>query len=222
MVQSVKKIRGYYQNRFSKEENRKKKKIWQILCREVFRQYIKKSDTVIDIGAGYCEFINTISAKRKIAIDLNPDTQKKAGRGIEVLLVPATKLPNNYSNKADVAFMSNFLEHLSSREEILISLKEVYRVLKRNGRLLIMQPNIDLVKERYWDFFDHKIPLNTASISEALVNAGFTVEKVIKRFLPYTTKQPLPQNSFFVSLYLHIPPQIRPFAGQSLFIAKKT
>lgn len=85
--------------------------MWQTLCEHFFSRFVRSSDTVVDVGAGYCEFINHIRAARKIAIDLNPDVRKFAMPGIEILNEPCTTLGSLDSNFADVVFMSNFLEH---------------------------------------------------------------------------------------------------------------
>jgi hypothetical protein len=38
----------------------------------------------------------------------------------------------------------------------------------------------------YWDFFDRHIALSESSSGEALEIEGFTLERVVPRFLPYT------------------------------------
>jgi len=49
-----------------------------------------------------------------------------------------------------------------------------------------MGPNIKYLSGLYWDFWDHYIPLTEASLKEALVVRGFTVDECFGRFLPYT------------------------------------
>ncbi|EKD66949.1 MAG: hypothetical protein ACD_48C00660G0001, partial [uncultured bacterium] len=124
-------------------------------------------------------------------------------------------------HKAHVVFMSNFLEHLESKDEVLAVLIAARSLLKKGGTILIMQPNIDLVKERYWDFFDHKVALNGPSVVEALELAGFTTDVYIKRFLPYTAKSRyIPKIPPLTWLYLLLPEYLRPFAGQSFISAR--
>jgi hypothetical protein len=41
---------------------------------------------VLDLGSGYCEFINQINAGRKYAMDLNPATSYHAADDVRVLL----------------------------------------------------------------------------------------------------------------------------------------
>jgi hypothetical protein len=66
-----------YKNRFSKAVLPRKNAIWKIICTNFLQKYIDNDATVIDVACGYGEFLNNISAGRKIAIDLNPDAKRK-------------------------------------------------------------------------------------------------------------------------------------------------
>jgi len=217
----VKTVQDYYQKRFPKEELKRKDELWKVLCTNYFEIYVKPNHTVMDIGAGYCEFINNINANQKFAVDINPDTKKIANKNVNVVDTISTNIPTKFNGKMDIVFMSNFLEHLSSKEEIIKTLERCYELLKKDGKVLIMQPNIDLVHEAYWDFIDHKMPLNEASVLEALELTNFKIDISVKRFLPYTTKSSFANLSNLIGIYLLIPPKIRPFAGQSFFVAHK-
>ncbi len=214
-------VKNFYQNRFSNLENQKRDDVWQVLCSSFFQKYIDKNATVLDIGAGYGEFINNIKCKQKIVVDINPDVKKFVDKNVKVYLVPANKTPISLKNKIDVAFMSNFLEHLSTKEELLEIISRINNILKKDGVIMILQPNIDLIKEAYWDFIDHKIPLNRKSLEEALEICGFEVLEFVERFLPYTSKTKIPFNKLLVETYLSFPPLLRPFAGQSFVLARK-
>lgn len=218
----MKQVQEFYQHRFKEKEYFIREKIWQILCKKVFQKMVDKEDVVMDLGAGYCELINNIDCKTKIAVDLNPDTKIKAKSGTQVLNINVLDIPAKFDRKIDVIFMSNFLEHLNSKSEVMAVLEKSFKLLKKNGKLIIMQPNIDLVKEKYWDFIDHSVALNLSSLTEALETAGFKIKLKIKKFLPYTTKTNLGSyTAFFLKLYLLLPPSLRPFAGQSLVVAFK-
>lgn len=215
-------VEQYYKLRFQNKEIPKRNQIWKTLCLSFFQRYVSTSDTLLDIGAGYCEFINNINCYRKIAVDINPSTKKFANKNIEILQVSALSIPSKLHNKIDVIFVSNFLEHLNSKKEVVTFLMNCRKILKENGTLLLLQPNISLVKEAYWDFIDHTVPLNTNSIKEVLEITGFKIEIFIEKFLPYTTKQKfLPQNDIFIKIYLKLPYFLRFFAGQSFVLARK-
>lgn len=210
-----------YRHRFSSREYKLRQSLWNTICKESLQKYINPRDRVMDIGAGYCEFLHAVTCFKKIAVDLNPDTKKFAGRGITVLSTSVKDIPSIYFGKVDVIFMSNFLEHLPSKEHIFEVLNIAQRLLNEGGRIIILQPNIALTKESYWDFIDHHIAVTDKSIVEVLELCGFVIQVVVKRFLPYTTKSKIPVHPWLARLYLRIPQILRPFAGQSLFVATK-
>ena len=98
--------------------------------------------------------------------------------------------------------MSNYLEHLASADAVVSQLKVVRDVLRPGGRVIVLQPNIRLVGGAYWDFLDHKTPLTERSLEEAAQTAGLETERLITRFLPYTTKSRFPQRGWLVRGYL--------------------
>lgn len=210
-----------YRERFDAGEMSKRNRLWRVLCTDFFQKLIPEGSTVLDIGAGYCEFINNIRARKKYAVDLNEDIRRFANQDVEVFVCSASNLDFLPDNSINIAFMSNFLEHLKTKEEVLEVLLEVHRVLKLGGAVLILQPNIRYAYKQYWDFFDHHIPLSDKSLAEALRIAGFEVERIIPRFLPYTTKSKLPQHDFLVRLYLRFPPAWQIMGGQAFVVGRK-
>ncbi|MBA2355649.1 MAG: class I SAM-dependent methyltransferase [Acidobacteria bacterium] len=210
-------VQTIYQRRFA-DMLAFRRQMWEVLCREFFQQHVPPGATIVEIGAGYCEFINHIRAGRKIAVDLNPDTRTHAGPDVEVITSVTSRIDGLESGLADVVFASNFLEHLS-REDILATLREVRRVLKPSGRFLVLQPNIRYCKEDYWQFFDHITPLCERSLTEALETTGFEVVSMRGRFLPFTTHGRLPNSIALLRLYLKLRPAWRIFGQQSFAIA---
>lgn len=217
----MKKIEKLYSNRFSKGELEKKSEVWSVIVRDFFQRYVRKTDSVLDIAAGDCEFINRIECRRKYALDLNPNVLEKSGKGINVRVGNCTDLSRYDANHFDVVFASNIFEHLESKKELYKTLRQIGRVLKAGGKLLILQPNIRYAYREYWDFFDHNIPLSHHSMLEALVEADFKVTEVRPRFLPYSTKQQPLLHPFLVWLYLKSRFLQGIFGKQMFIVAKK-
>lgn len=210
-----------YRHRFSDAEVASKKRIWQVLCEQYFSRFVPANARVVDIGAGYCEFINHIPAADKIAIDLNPDTVRFAAPGVKVIHESCTNAPSIATSSVDVVFMSNFLEHLPSKEVVLDTLRECARMLRPGGRAIILQPNIRFLYDEYWDYFDHHTALSDRSLVEGVSLAGLDAEVVVPKFLPYTTKSRLPQAPWLVSLYLRFPLAWSVLGKQALVVARK-
>lgn len=210
-----------YHRRFPETELARKHAIWKVLCTEFFSRYVKPADTVVDIGAGYCEFINNIVAARKIAVDLNPDVRRFANPDVQVVNESCTAIGKLADDSVDVVFMSNFLEHLPHKDLVLDTFRETRRILRPGGRVVVLQPNIRYLPGEYWDFFDHHTPLTERSLVEGLQLAGLSPDVVVARFLPYTTKSRLPQAPWIVSLYLKLPFVWRFVGKQALVVASK-
>ncbi|MEW4566925.1 class I SAM-dependent methyltransferase [Tautonia sp. JC769] len=211
-----------YAHRFSDRDRQEKARLWQVLCRSFFDRHVPGDGAVLDVGAGYCDFINRVRARRRIAVDLNPDTATAADPGVEVFTHPLERLDEVIeAGSIDLAFASNVFEHLRGPDALLRVLGALRRVLRPGGRLIIMQPNARVVGGAFWDFFDHTLPLSEKGMAEALGIAGYEVIEARAKFLPYTTKSRLPRWPILVRLYLAFPPAHWLFGGQMLVIARK-
>jgi SAM-dependent methyltransferase len=209
-----------YRERFADEDRAFKERAWAILCGSMFQRYIGAADTVLDVGAGHGEFLNSIRAGRKIAVDLNPDVARFV-RDARFFQIPSTDLSPIPSESVDVVFSSNFLEHLADKRAVLATLAECHRVLRPKGTIIILMPNIRYLHGRYWDYFDHHTPLTEHSLVEALRLSDFTPERVVPRFLPYTVKQgSLPKSTFLLRIYLRLP-LIWPLFGRQMLVISR-
>jgi len=216
-------LTALYRKRFDSKELAEKKVLWSALCRGMFQQYVPESGTVLDLGAGNCEFSNAISARRRVAVDLNPETADFADPDVEVLLTSSTDLSALADGSVDTVFTSNFFEHLPTKEVLMETLRESHRVLAPGGRIVVLMPNIRYVGGRYWDYLDHYLPLTHLSMVEGLELAGFSAERVIPRFLPYTIRNSrLPVSAGLVRLYLWFRPAWRVLGSQMLVVARRS
>ncbi len=217
----MKDIGRLYRYRFPESELRVREEIWKVLCRDYFQQYVKSTDTVLDLGCGFGEFIRFIKAGKKIAIDINDDAARFLPSEIEYHQQSVMQVDSLPSDSIDVCFVSNLFEHLSSKDELDVLLSMILQVLRPGGMLVALQPNIKYCPGAYWDFYDHNIPLSHLSCAEAFSKSGYEVVKTISRFLPYTTKSAIPKHQLLVRIYLHFPLLWRLFGKQFLIIGRK-
>lgn len=216
-----------YARRFSAAEEATRETIWKILCADFLQQYVSPADMVVDLGAGDGHFSRNIKARRRVAVDLSEHVLPLARYGVETVIAPGTRFADRLDEKADVVFMSNFLEHLPNKRVLLDVLEECRRALKPSGRIVILQPNIRYVGPAYWDYIDHHIALTEFSLVEALEVSGFAVERLIPRFLPYTARSKLGaavrngRAAWLIRAYLKLPFFWRWF-GRQTFVAARS
>ena len=206
-----------YETRFSPAERLDKVRLWTVLVRDFFQRYIDPTDHVLDIGGGFCEFINMVQAARKYVVDSNPAVESYAAADVQIMPMANGQILGLPEASCDVAFASNIFEHLHDTDELFRMLREIRRILKPGGRLLVLQPNIKYAYREYWDFIDHHLPLSHESVSEALISLGFRVQECYPRSLPYSTKSRLPKLPSFVQWYLRLP-ILWPLFGKQMFL----
>lgn len=193
-------------------------RVWGQLC-PFFARWIKPDAAVLDLGSGYCEFINTVDARTRYAMDLNPEVRRRAANGVTVLEQDCSE-SWNVSN-LDAVFTSNFLEHLPDKAAVERTLQHAHAALQPGGVLIAMGPNVKYVPGAYWDFFDHYVALTELSLVEVLQKCGFEIEVCIPRFLPYSMSQGRTYPLWMLRAYLTLPFAWPWFGKQFLVVARK-
>jgi len=204
--------------RFNDKMLEARNRLWHVLCTDFFQQFINQNETVLDMGAGCCEFINNIICKKKYAMDVNEKLMKYARQEVQILIGESSKASTLLNGeKVNVVFLSNFLEHIPTKDKLVHTLEEIKKILKADGKLLILQPNIRYCYKNYWDFFDHYIPLSHKSLEEILTALDFKIIVMKPKFLPFSTKSRLPLHPLLVKMYLKFTP-IQLVIGKQMFI----
>jgi SAM-dependent methyltransferase len=209
-----------YRRRFAGAEDYRKA-VWRVLTGEVFSKWIPSDSSVLDLGSGYCEFINQIRARWKYAMDLNPATKSHAGRDVAVLLQDCSAEWQVPPATLDTVFTSNFLEHLPDKAALERTVENAIRCLKPGGRLIALGPNIRYTGCAYWEFYDHYIALTDRSLIELLEKCGLEIEYARAQFLPYTMANGRRYPTWVLYAYLQMPPLWRLFGKQFLVVARK-
>ena len=154
-------------------------------------------------------------------MDLNPKVKNYLQEDICFIKQDCSSSWDIESNSLDLVFSSNFFEHLPNKKSLNSTIVEIKKALKPDGLMIAMGPNIKTLKGKYWDFWDHHVPLSDASINELLELHNFSVLKIISKFLPYNMVRVRKHPLFLVSLYLKVPLFWTIFGKQFLIIAKK-
>ena len=205
----------YYATRYTRDPRRRA--VWRHIA-TYLQRWISPTADVLELGAGYCDFSNVISAGSRTAVDLEPSFAEFSDAGVVTSIGPCTDLSRFADASFDVVFASNLLEHLE-RGDLLATLGEIRRVLRSGGRLILVQPNFRLRPHEYFDDYTHITVFTDRSLPDMLAANGFAREHVEARFLPLTLKSRLSFGHHLVPLYLRLP--WRPLAGQMLVIATR-
>jgi len=193
--------------------------VWKVVAEHLAR-WMPRAGHVLEIGAGYCEWINNVTAAVRVAVDIWPETARYAAPGVETKILDVSRdLASLGTSSFDAVLASNILEHFEPGVASSV-VEDVARLLKPGGRLLIVQPNFRFAAKQYFDDYTHRSVFTDVSLPNLLRAHGFRIDHVQPRFLPYSMRDSrLPIRSWTVRAYLRSP--IKPMAGQMLVVASK-
>ncbi|MDB5104285.1 MAG: SAM-dependent methyltransferase [Fibrobacteres bacterium] len=139
-----------------------------------FREFIRPSDTVIDLGSGGGFLLGNVRCARKMGVEINPSARRDAAlfAGIDTVERPED-LPDSF---ADIVISNHALEHMHSPLEVL---RTLLPKLKPGARLVLVVPNDPPQQE--WDPGDinkHLFTWNPMTLGNLVALAGYKVQKV--------------------------------------------
>jgi len=197
---------------------RERAHVWREIARYV-RRDAPGAKIAVELGPGYCDFINAFPAEQKIAFDLNSEMREFADADVDLRIQDASHLADLLPGSVDLIFASNFLEHLDESEAVQL-LSTARKVLSGRGRLILLQPNHRLCAEHYFDDPTHKTIFDDRSICQWLQRCGLQPLRIVPGLLPFSMKSRLPKWPLLVRVYLNSP--FRPLAAQMYVVAEPT
>lgn len=198
-------------------EDPHRRAVWQEIANYV-SHFIPESGRVLELGAGYCDWINQVQAKERVATDLWEGITRYAQPGVRYVVGDVTKTLASLSpQRFDAILASNFFEHFA-HEELDRLLEHVRDRLHDQGVLIVIQPNFTYAYRHYFDDYTHRAVFTSVSLQAFLQHKGFQIVHSEPRFLPLTMKSRLPKWRWLVRAYLRSP--FRPLAGQMLIVAR--
>ena len=191
--------------------------VWKIVA-EHLAPWVPAAARVLEIGAGYCDWINHVVAARRVAVDIWPETARYATDGVESLVLDVSRDLSTLGTAAfDVVLASNILEHFEPGVAASV-VDDIGRVLAPDGRLIVIQPNFRYAAKHYFDDYTHRSVFTDVSLPNLLRAHAFVIDRVEPRFLPYSMRgTKLPIRPWTVRAYLRSP--FKPMAGQMLVVA---
>lgn len=159
--------------------------------RQVTKRLPKNPGVVADFGAGYdCRLLLSLKQSylnaRMIAVDTEFDSQLASINNLSLVTSDLNEILIVESESIDVGLSLAVLEHLNKPD---VFLKEVHRVLKPGGVLLLTTPGptskplleflayrLHIIDEH--EIRDHKHYFSSEELKHHLVVAGFKVENI--------------------------------------------
>jgi ubiquinone/menaquinone biosynthesis C-methylase UbiE len=204
----------YHATRFTPDPRRRR--LWQTLVACVFQKQIPPDGVVLELGAGYGEFINAVKARRRLAVDQWPGMLQHLEAGVEGLVTRITQLEGVADGSVDYVFSSNCFEHVS-QSELVECLAQLRRKMKPGAMLTIVQPNFRYCAREYFDDYTHVTIYTDKGLGDLLAANGFQIIRSVPRFMPFSIKGRLPVHPLLIRLYLMSP--FKPLAKQMLISA---
>ena len=193
---------NYHATRFAPDPRREV--VWNSLWRYHFSRAISEDDCVLDLGCGYGNFINSVKARSRIAIDTWPEFPKYLQPGIESHVGSITDLAFLKDNSVDFAFASNVFEHVP-KGDLSCVLSQLREKLSTRGRLAILQPNYYYAYREYFDDYTHVEVYSHNSMCDFLRAHDYEIEYCDPRFMPFSVKATSLVFPALIWLYLKSP-----------------
>ena len=102
---------SYHETRFAYD--RRRDAVWQsIVAYLLRRQLLREGARILDLGAGYCHFVNNFPSSERFALDLFPRLREFAAENVRCFVQLSDETWHVPDGTLDAVFASNFLEHL--------------------------------------------------------------------------------------------------------------
>ena len=170
-MQKATKATTYYDNKYFKWQ-KEYGEFGGVVNQIKFKEFINKSDNVIDFGCGGGYLLKNLNCKGKIGIEVNPVARKLCTQNGIKVFSNSSKIVNAW---ADVIISNHALEHVDDPLQELINLKIK---LRKKGKIIFIVPC-----ERYTNKYtennvsQHLFTWSPQNIGNLFVKAGYTVSE---------------------------------------------
>lgn len=155
---------------------------WHISKRRAVHKLIEKYSTqenpkILDIGCGTGKNMEELQKFGDVCgLDSSPEALKFCGkRGLRNLKKGSAEKTNLKSNSFDIITLLDVLEHTDDN----LTLKEVKRILKPNGIIILTVPAFSWLWSRWDEVLRHKRRYTIRSFKKTLTNNHFYPTKIV-------------------------------------------
>ena len=136
---------------------------------------------VLDLGCGRGDFsaafyyndCNVVGIDKNKQLPIIPTTKKYTNTAEFKTFDFTHGLPLFKEEQFDIVFAKSIIEHIDNYDLLL---KDIYKVLKPGGKLIIMTPSWRHLYKEFYDDYTHKHPFTLDSLNRILQSYNFKVE----------------------------------------------
>jgi len=141
-----------------------------LLQKELWKN-LKRCKKVLDIGCGSGRFM--ITAPKNVNVEgieiIDSEIKKCLEKKLKVKKMDIGKM-HFQKDSFDGVVMSHVIEHLDNPPQIL---ENIRKILKKDGKIMILTPNFSACYKHFYDDPTHKRPFTKQSLFRVLYDAGF-------------------------------------------------
>ncbi len=141
-----------------------------------FMPFVQASDSILDFGCGNGSMLQALPAQRRIGVEVNPAARAVAEQVIGLEIHATTSTVADAS--VDVIVSNHALEHVL---DPLAALRDLWRILKPNGHLIVCVPIDDWRTQKCYypkDVNHHLYTWTPLLLGNLLAEAGYQVDNV--------------------------------------------
>lgn len=154
------------------------------LEKEIFGRNVNSTGEILDIGCATGALLEQLRKKgwncSGVELCTESAVYAREKRGLNVIdkTLEEAAFPDNHF---DVILASHLIEHLNDPASFI---RETYRILKDDGRIIITTPNADGLQAKIFGsrwrsaIFDHLYLFSVKTLSKLLIRHGYIIEQV--------------------------------------------
>lgn len=168
---------------------------------------LKKGYRLLELGVGNGDFLTEFSKHGIKCFGVDREIFPKIDTNIKIKKVNLSKQKLPFpSNSFDVVYHKSVIEHFY-RDEAEHIMKETYRVLKKNGKLIVLVPDWISQMENFFEDYTQVHPYDVLAIKDILKIFDFKKVESEKFYqLPLLWKYPMLKHvARFFALFMPVP-----------------
>ena len=175
---------AYYDNYSKRSLTSLRDKLQKRFYRALFNKFKispKKNADVLEIGpgeGGFAKFLNTYEINYSGVEQSASLTEHLIKEGYKVTEASCPPIPYS-DNTFDLIFCFHVIEHLDSPFTVHAFVEECQRILKPDGKLVMIAPDYMRMGKYFWDCdYTHITPITERRLKQILLDSNLKIEKL--------------------------------------------